>query len=280
MNNQEYSPLNSVVDIGSGVVNRMITMGGYTHLYKYRSLGDDVSIGHTKDIILNNRLYWPSASELNDPFECRPKIIWEILPQDRDIFFQAFMRDAMFAHIDEAVRHVSVFNHINNTAELAAAKLGERFEQERSQNAVLSFSASFSQKLLWSHYADAHRGVCLQFTPVLQSDLSHGMPVHYTDQRPIHNAFMPGRPFSYLLDFFLTKHADWQYEKEYRIVKPHKLGLIDFEKGELTGIILGSQITERNKEMVTSWCANLDNPPQIYQAVLDPSSFEVTVPDF
>ena len=189
MSGSEYQSIQSVVDIGSNRVRRLVTMGGYQYLYKYRSLAD-TSIKFTKDIVENNRLYWPCASDLNDIFECRPKIIWKPPPKARQIIFDGLMREPQFSHLDELDCRVAVLAEMNRISDLSAQKLKEKYEIERSNNAILSFSASYSEDLLWSHYADSHRGVCLQFTPNNQSELSVGMPVNYTDEIPVHNAFL------------------------------------------------------------------------------------------
>lgn len=74
---------------------------------------------------------------------------------------------------------------------------------------VLCFSKTWQNPLLWSHYADRHRGLCLGF------DVSREIfwPVAYVDDRPK----MPTPPTSEAVQRLLfTKFSHWHYEQEYR----------------------------------------------------------------
>jgi hypothetical protein len=74
---------------------------------------------------------------------------------------------------------------------------------------VLCFSKTWENPVIWSHYADRHRGIALGF------DINSAMAkeVTYTETRPpFCKADEPTLP-----TLLYTKHRDWQYEQEVRV---------------------------------------------------------------
>lgn len=71
---------------------------------------------------------------------------------------------------------IAIPEECNDPLEFMPAGEMEEGDFSRSQGGFISFSAKFSSSLMWAHYADAHRGVCLEFTFPLNdgpSNLSH-----------------------------------------------------------------------------------------------------------
>ena len=76
---------------------------------------------------------------------------------------------------------------------------------------ILCFSKSWQHPMLWAHYADKHRGICLGFD-VNAEKIEF---VSYINSRfP-----KPNNPLneSFVKKLLLTKFAHWSYEDEYRI---------------------------------------------------------------
>ncbi|HXN72747.1 MAG TPA: DUF2971 domain-containing protein [Candidatus Acidoferrales bacterium] len=74
---------------------------------------------------------------------------------------------------------------------------------------MICFSKRWSNPLLWSHYADKHRGICLGF----DVDDRGLKPISYASRRP--RLKIP--PTIEDMDRLLfTKFQDWQYEEEWR----------------------------------------------------------------
>jgi hypothetical protein len=82
-------------------------------------------------------------------------------------------------------------------------------EQIARTYGVLCFSKTWDNPVLWSHYADRHRGIALGFD--INSDIVK--EVTCTRSRPpIGRADEPT-----LHTLLYTKHYDWQYEQEVRV---------------------------------------------------------------
>lgn len=89
-----------------------------------------------------------------------------------------------------------------------------RYKREMDkQYGLLCFCKGWSNPLLWSHYADKHRGMCLGFD--IRADSI--APVNYVEERvPIEYPFRES--IQKISDQLLwTKYIDWQYEEELRI---------------------------------------------------------------
>jgi hypothetical protein len=121
---------------------------------------------------------------------------------------------------------LSRFNKLNDPFELLAANL----VNERHRRAVIAlknqldqtkglicFSSSWSNPLLWGHYADRHTGIALGF----EISSEYLTQMHYTNQR-VKITFdektrrvVNGMAITDKL--IRTKFEDWRYEDEYRM---------------------------------------------------------------
>lgn len=81
---------------------------------------------------------------------------------------------------------------------------------------LLCFSQSWQEPLLWSHYADKHKGLAIGFE-ILKDEI---LKVKYTDD-PIRKQIMltkdPIENERLFLDLAKIKYEKWEYESEYRI---------------------------------------------------------------
>jgi hypothetical protein len=116
---------------------------------------------------------------------------------------------------------------LNDPFELLAANLGGnkplrkamrewRTELHKSRG-LLCFSRDWYSPVLWSHYADKHRGICLGFD--LRDDLAE--PVKYVDQRlptpTLVELTKAGVHESFIRELLRTKYIHWAYEREVRV---------------------------------------------------------------
>jgi hypothetical protein len=81
--------------------------------------------------------------------------------------------------------------------------------QMAQQYGMLCFTRRWRNPVLWSHYADQHRGMCLGFDVPRESL----RPVAYVTKRlPLRLPLTPATTEELLF----TKYRDWQYEEEWR----------------------------------------------------------------
>jgi hypothetical protein len=129
-----------------------------------------LSATHALDDVRSRRLKIATFDDLNDPFE-----LWAVAQSD------AVLRRGLRGWKREI-----------------AKKYG-----------MLCFSDDWHNPVLWSHYADKHRGMVVGFD--INSKIIRN--VQYVDHRPTFQNVNETTLFTLLY----TKHRDWQYEREWRI---------------------------------------------------------------
>lgn len=101
------------------------------------------------------------------------------------------------------------------------ASLDDFIDRINNQFGIISHSAESCDPVIWSHYADSHKGIALEFDHLICEDLH---PVSYTHALPtldVTRLLRSGGDQSYLLSILKTalarKSLSWAYEKEYRV---------------------------------------------------------------
>ncbi len=155
-------------------------------------------------MIGNQDLQFTNASQLNDPFDCHPKLI------DYSNVPDFIAKDAIHKDWEQEVGENKALNLRNDTW-------------------LCSFSKVNDSLLMWSHYCYNHKGVCIgiDIDKVMKSIPSmfgtlflepFVLDVQYQDiiERP--NAYHSAKElFTYQ---WRTKAKEWEYEQEVRLVIP------------------------------------------------------------
>jgi Protein of unknown function (DUF2971) len=194
-------------------------------LYKYRSAQN---LWQIVDIVINNRVYCAKWSDLNDPLEGR-----------YEVFFNERFPES--------------------------GCLVEKIETKKNEFRIASLSADPSNFLLWSHYADGHKGVAIE----VEIDSSHRdlfevtyspFSAVFSDKKQIGNGD--------LRYIFNSKSEEWAYEEEWRIITKNEffvlpspvkrvlLGpIFDPERRELLGKLLPPSVELIDMELDRVQCS-------------------------
>jgi hypothetical protein len=130
---------------------------------------------------------------------------------------------------------------------------------------VFCVSAICDNLLMWSHYADAHKGAVIKFLclPHMDNPLCVAKPIVYSDNMPvlatleewIDSAFgFKSIDYTTLWDrLCLIKSIDWAYEQEWRVIIPDEAIGADFTDlkiypQEVAEIIIGCRMPNRDVE--------------------------------
>ena len=100
--------------------------------FKFKSLASGNSLSRLDDILTNNRLFFPDRRQLNDPFEglvCK-------------LNASGYAGASIAAAIDSE-----------------GAALGPKRDEFR----ILALSSNCFSPLMWAHYGDECKGICLCF---------------------------------------------------------------------------------------------------------------------
>ncbi len=196
--------------------------------------------------------------------------IWAI-----DKFWGADMRVYQLSRANYALLNlqrsrlkVSTFDDLNDPFELLSASVPESslrkallaFKADvHASLGILCFCTNWENPVMWSHYADKHRGVCLGFDIPDQ----FAIPVRYIKDRQavkyVDGIQSRGVEPSFAFELMCSKYNAWSYEKEVRMF----VGLEESEEdsgyffypfgAELTlrEMILGHRCTVSASEVAT-----------------------------
>jgi hypothetical protein len=125
---------------------------------------------------------------------------------------------------------------------------------------VLCFSKDYENHLMWAHYAQGHRGVCLIFdSEKLKKDLRDNnagaefschdidyKDIDYKDKNISKNWFEVKKEPTKNSLTKKTKH--WRYENEHRIIAQNlESNELRYNYSSLTGVIFGAKMSYKNK---------------------------------
>jgi Protein of unknown function (DUF2971) len=254
-------------------------------LYKFRAFDREYP-ERVSRIITHHELYFPCSAELNDPFECRPIV----RPPRLETFADRW----------RAERHVRAMLMRHGTPRAEAKRRAKYasnpvFMQERAQEMsqalpggmqsyrLCSFSATWEPILLWSHYADAHRGICIGFRAD-NDDFGSALGVEYSKKVPS-VGFLTEEPNETVMrSLILTKADVWSYEAEFRLITHEppiypQIQLAEhryhYAPEHLTDVILGCETQCEDETRVRDWIAIHGLPVNLYRARRSASKFSL-----
>lgn len=248
-------------------------------LYKY------CSIDNAKKIIESGKLKVTQPSKFNDPFDC-------VLPNIDYDFSQ--IKNHLMSKIKKLTREEDISKKELKTFQ---KELEVDFNKEFNQTLISEFIKNLKKNwnkyidfykilclskvnnnvLMWSHYADSHKGVVLGFdfnkdnqifnkiTPV-KYDKNLELTKRFFDKlfkelidesfkniddnfsKEIENKFAL-KFINHLFQYFFIKSYDWFYEEEFRLVlEDYQDDFLQFSPNSLSRIIFGIKTLKEERE--------------------------------
>jgi len=119
---------------------------------------------------------------------------------------------------------------------------------------VACFTERHDELLMWSHYADGHRGICLSFATD-SLPFSRALQVKYSREVPRMRAvsvITQGVDEALVDALILTKAEQWSYEREWRLVVKGGSQPVGYARDCLRTVYLGAAISEVQRDEVRS----------------------------
>ena len=204
-------------------------------IYKYMPINE-----YTLKNLLKNQIWFSSPKNFNDPFDC--KMFRLTKPALDEI------KDFLDAKTEEEVQQ-KIKLYKNNTED--ALKVAQDKVKEIISNTyyISCFSHTKKNILMWSHYSDKHKGICLAFNSVnmfknsnyINNNILKFLEVKYVKKYPEINIFNINNFIKDVNKVFQLKHLFWKEEKEIRFITEKKETLA-FEKEALSEIVFGCEL--------------------------------------
>ncbi|HIH74564.1 MAG TPA: DUF2971 domain-containing protein [Methanosarcina sp.] len=234
--------------------------------YKYQSIDE-----HFFENLSNNQLFFCDPTEFDAPVNYTTTLCRKGTEEEWIAYYMAnrWEKDRIEKKIEENLKNGK------------SVKQGEEIVSYLDTNSgilprMCCLSTRNDSALMWSHYANNHTGVCLCFKPTKSlcadsrsgeineiyrltfgTELAELMEVKYKDGCPGEvNILNMDRikVGEQILECFLTKDSEWEYEKEYRMLSFKKYFhgeyVKKYEKNELEGIIFGLKIKRSDAQEI------------------------------
>ena len=224
-------------------------------LYKYYR-------GTERDLetIKANKMWYSAPCDFNDVFDC------EISVDETAIINCALQMTPDNMKIRKGS---PAWKEIRRTMLKEIKSFCSTFETMKSTMGISCLSESDESLLMWAHYANNHRGMCveydlmkinqqLNFTPV---------PIIYSENRvcfnELHSETAGDDSIAFFIQVITSKSKEWSYEQEWRIIREDsacgdkwnaekKGALLDMVRP--TSIILGCAAEEQFEKSVREYC--------------------------
>jgi len=223
-------------------------------LYKYQMF-DYYALNN-----LRKNVFWFRKPEsFNDPFDCDINFtITDINDENLELKF-IFLLDSSpdKENFLQKYLHEGKYNQrFRDDIEKGAIHATNVVKEKKWRNlGVTCFSKSRDNILMWSHYADSHRGFCLEFdTGFLPFTVEKLLKVKYPKSNLYPVLSLQDIPHNLnLVETQLgTKSYHWKYEREWRLFAPVCNQEHPYDSRSLIGVYFGCKTSDENKNNIKS----------------------------
>jgi hypothetical protein len=204
-------------------------------VYKYFTLNQNFY-----NTIINQTLWFSKAKDFNDPFDCNFVI-------DEKPSYEDFLAYCCEFEVIEKEQDKDFLKLLYESGEFRSIieDQANKVLEIKDQGGLCCFTGSCTNLLMWSHYANSHKGVCLKFDyKILKESFISIYPVTYQLDYPCLNIFKDF--WKAIHDLHTIKSIDWAYEKEIRIIE-ERSGLFNFKPEALKAVIFGAKTSEEER---------------------------------
>lgn len=236
------------------------------YLYKYRPINI-----HTLNLIISNEAFYSSPVDLNDPFDCN------IIPQ---IDYTNLKKFAEARRNEGSITQKEYDDLLENPEMIMEYGFKETIDNIRNNLKIFCLSEINNSVLMYSHYADSHKGICFEFS-VSNDPFFHYLDyVRYTNNVPVFHGFNDDIKLIHreLKEIeVLTKSCLWSYEKEWRIITDNSSNVLKFSPNIISSIIFGYQTSNNNKLLIKNIVMKRSPLIQLMEAVKKEKSFDLEI---
>lgn len=147
---------------------------------------------------------------------------------------------------------------------------------EKNGVGISSFSEEWDSPLMWAHYTNGFRGMCIRYDrALLERSLPHGstiIPVNYSELPKKFDAQDVCGEREVARAVLSQKHVAWNYEREWRLLKP-EIGTVRHDRRAIRAIFFGARVSKAAAARIAN---QLDLPwVQIYTTKLTGYRIEI-----
>nr|WP_254230553.1 DUF2971 domain-containing protein [Vibrio coralliilyticus] len=139
---------------------------------------------------------------------------------------------------------------------------------------------------MWSHYAEQHKGFCIEYdrNPSNLLGDNNTLPVRYTNRLPVFSlqsivsSDLNNRK-EYMRSLVLSKAQEWSYENEWRFINSRGDCLVELN-ADITAIIFGARMPQEHKSFLSQLLARDNQDIKLKQVELKADGFGLEIVDY
>lgn len=238
-------------------------------------------------------------SSMLGPLAKMVPLILEKVPDEE--LADGFTHTSMYEALAQAVGIDTDADEIDLSIRLSEKMFPEQEREREAERAILNdleqqlivkintlfrvgcLCTDFKNALMWSHYADSHKGFCVEYDFSCSRESSPTtlpMPVIYSESRPqipwgaaLHrSAENTASATTDLMFGLLTKDEHWDYENEWRFLIPATMNP-NLQMPPISCIYLGAMITPKNRSKILKFAKKQGIP--VKKMVVDRGAYSL-----
>ncbi|MBW4891470.1 DUF2971 domain-containing protein [Mucilaginibacter sp. HMF5004] len=233
-------------------------------IYKYTKLDQNFY-----DLLIGQRLWFSNPQDFNDPFDNNINFNEELDEEE----LESLLRSEKFKHDPK-----TLISHLKKNPQI----LDDTYDKLKHfirDIGICCFSEIQDNLLMWAHYSNCHKGVCIEF------DVEKLKTIHQELKRVNYQKLMPDIKILDIpkgeiygeLPFYKSDH--WSYEQEIRVWAKSS-GAILFPIEALSGIIFGLKMTDEQMTTICRLMIKLGySNVKFYKAELHPKEYKLNFVD-
>lgn len=246
-------------------------------LYKYR---DWDNVFH-KRLLTHRELYFASIEQFNDPFDGTIPHRYKPEQLTEDNIFKKYYQVTKEAYPKwpEEKIHAECYEYQRRGLFKDETHL-EKFEKNTKHRVNLQFGISCLSKeqnhfLMWSHYANSHRGFVVGFDKVLLFEDTSAQFAHMLYEEDIPALDLFEDTFTHFAKLVGTKSTTWKHENEYRLTKANfAKQSVALRAETIVEIIFGCKMPENEKMKLVGFIAKEFPHARVYESNLSKTKFQ------
>jgi len=234
---------------------------------------DRKNINFLEELFIHQKLFHNLASSFNDPFEGKPHFTFDTSENNiEDVNLRLIKVAQQKGYSTDDIIKMLDYDEVS-----MSQKMNNAIESYYEHVRFCCFTTNKENLLFWSHYADSHKGFCVEFD-ASKLPISLARKVQYSNEYP--QLIYPVPQDERVLRPSLVKSPDWKYENEFRTclsphskIIPHDGQSLYLHESLITNVYLGCKMESEDKQTLLKIIYESRFNPKIWQAELAKNSF-------
>lgn len=255
-------------------------MEEFPYLYRYMRLDPARCAEDAEQLVSYSKVILASSAHFNDPFDPAPRISFDGSIDDLKSYIGRMSKSNGQSSRDTKILLKTAIQNWKNTLyrKEAESKIEANMLGDFHNLGMYCFSRKHDHPLMWSHYADHHRGIVVRFNlnASPQAFAARALPVSYQQDRPLIRALTDDDQ-SRFRKALLIKSSLWEYEQEWRFISMElSPGPCHIDESDVDAIYFGARCPDHHQRLVWQWASKRKTPISFFKGKVAKSTFDIS----